>query len=178
MLGLKQGTVRLAAYDPEWPRLFETEKTLLCSLLGPRLLAIEHIGSTSIPGMPAKPIIDIMIVLRSFAEAEAALPTLAAAGYEHIPDEPVPDRLFLAKGVPECRTHHLSLTESGTRFAEEQIFFRDYVCAHPETADEYRKLKQGLAAAHPDDRPSYTQGKDELVRRVLKLAETQQRAEG
>ena len=171
MLGLARGTVRLAPFSPEWNRLFEQEASLLRSVMNAAARQIEHIGSTAIQGMPAKPIIDLMVVVNDLNEAAVWIPRLEKLGYENRTNDTVPDRLFFAKGPNERRTHHLSLTEARSQFCKEKLLFRDYLNSHQAAFDEYRELKEKLAVRYPNDREAYTSGKWGFVERILRLAE-------
>jgi len=173
MLGLERGKVLLVPYQPEWESLFRREAALLRSVFGGAILGVEHIGSTAVAGMTAKPIIDLMCAVAGLDGARAFRPRLEALGYEYRPDEAVPDRLFFAKGPRERRTHHLSLTEPGSTFYEEKLLFRDYLRTHASAAEEYRRLKEGLAGRHASDRASYTEGKRAFVERILALARSE-----
>ena len=174
MIGLARGTVRLALYSEEWPRLFEDEAALLHSLMGEEAQHIEHVGSTAICGMPAKPIIDLVVIVNTLAEASNWIPKLEALGYEYRDDTGVPDRLFFAKGPRSRRTHHLSLTEMSSKFYKEKLLFRDYLRKHRDAFDEYLRLKEQLAVDHPNDREAYTSGKREFVEQILRLASNAQ----
>ena len=169
MIGLERGTVALVAYRPEWKRYYEEEIRRLESIAGDRLLEYEHVGSTAIEGMAAKPIVDLLAVVDDLKDATELIPTLEAHGYEHRPDE-IPDRIFLARGPRTKRTHYLSLVERESASFRETVAFRDYLREHPEAAAEYERLKRELAARHPDDRSAYTEGKREFVERVLERA--------
>ena len=171
MIGLARGTVLLLPYQPEWKTLFEQEADLLNSIMGAAAYHIEHVGSTAIDGMSAKPIIDLVVVINSLNEAGSWIPTLEAIGYEYRPDQGVPDRLFLAKGPHSRRTHHLSLAEATSEFYIEKLLFRDYLRSHREAFEEYLGLKQELASRHSLDRASYTEGKRVFVERIIQLAQ-------
>jgi GrpB-like predicted nucleotidyltransferase (UPF0157 family) len=170
MIGLERGKVRIVSYQAEWKPLFLQEAALLESILSDAILQIEHIGSTAIEGMAAKPIIDLMCVVSNLREAESFRAPIEQAGYEYRPDDAVPDRLFFAKGPRSNRTHHLSLTERGSDFYNEKLAFRNHIRKHPQAADEYRKLKERLAERFANDRGAYTEGKRAFVERILKLA--------
>lgn len=169
MLGVERGTVRLVAHRDEWARLFETEAKRLRDEIGDRTFAIEHVGSTAIEGIPAKPIIDLLVVVDDLDE-RAWRRALDRCGYEFRPNDPVADRSFFAKGPVENRTHYLSVTERGSETQVEQCLFRDYLRDNPDAAAEYTRLKRELAAAYPDDRSSYTDEKSEFVQQVLRMA--------
>jgi len=165
-------SVVIVAYDPRWPALYEEEKRLLRDLLGDALVAIEHIGSTAVPGLGAKPIIDIMAAVRRLADAEACIPALAAVGYEYAPEFEtiIPERRFFRKGPPGCRTHHLHIVEVTSEFWDHHLLFRDYLRAHPAVAEEYLQLKKRLAVRFAGDRASYTEAKSDFILGVVAKA--------
>ncbi|WP_232820527.1 GrpB family protein, partial [Halorussus litoreus] len=127
----------------------------------------EHVGSTAVDGLPAKPIVDMIAVVTELDDAVELVPVLEDHGYEYRPNDAVADRLFFAKGPRTNRTHYLSLCERDSDCYREQVAFRDYLRANPEVAAEYGQLKRELAETYPDDRASYTEAKGEFVERVL-----------
>jgi GrpB-like predicted nucleotidyltransferase (UPF0157 family) len=154
--------IEVVAYDPEWPHLFEAERARLEELLSPWLEGgIHHIGSTAIPGIAAKPLIDMMAGVASFEESRAASEPLLAAGWESTPHRPGIAHHFSKPGFG------LHLTERGSDLWRERLAFRDALRADPELAAEYGALKLRLAREHPDDPQAYGNGKRELVGRVL-----------
>ncbi|HEU4562281.1 MAG TPA: GrpB family protein [Longimicrobium sp.] len=163
VLGLDRTVVRVAPYQPAWAELFADEAARLRTALGNRLLAIEHVGSTSVPGLAAKPILDLAASVPSLADGMALLPALQRLGYEHKADPEIPERIYLVKGPPEHRTHHLSLADAGSRFWRLHLLFRDLLRAHPALAEEYARLKQELARQHPGDRRAYGAGKKAFI---------------
>jgi GrpB-like predicted nucleotidyltransferase (UPF0157 family) len=167
--------VVVVEYDPQWPRLFEQEKAALLTALGDRLVAIEHMGSTAIPGLSAKPIIDIIAALRSLDEVPACLEPLRGLGYHYVPEFEalIPERRFFRKGPAEKRTHHLHLFAEGDFRERHERLFRDYVRAHPEAAQEYDRLKRELAAQYGADREGYTSAKTDFVQHVIALAQAE-----
>lgn len=168
MIGLHRGTVHLEPHNEEWHRLFEIEREHLLTSIRDHTLPVEHIGSTSVCGIAAKPILDIMI---GTPEYDPELPFLAAIErleYEYKGENGVPERHFFGKGVP--RTVHLNVVPFNGRFWLSHLAFRDHLRQNPETAREYEQLKIRLAAEHPTDRESYTNGKEEFVRSIIALA--------
>jgi GrpB-like predicted nucleotidyltransferase (UPF0157 family) len=167
ILGLERGTVELKSYQPEWKRLYEAEIEQLQSIAGDRLLDFEHIGSTAIEGMAAKPIIDLLAVVENMETARDLIPVLEEHEYEYRPDGNVRGRLFFAKGPRTNRTHYLSLTERDSDFYAEKIAFREYLRTHPDAAAEYEGLKRKLANEHSDDRDEYTEKKGAFIEDIL-----------
>ena len=170
VVGLKKGTVKLSPYNAGWLKIFEKEKVLLFSTLGDLVIDIQHIGSTAIPGMPAKPIVDMMASIPDFQRIEKYIQPLKKLGYEDRGQQGVPDRYIFVKGDEERRTHHLNLTEKDSSFWKEHILFLDYLHTHKEAVDEYAKLKTDLAKNFPDDRNSYTSAKAEFVKKIVEQA--------
>ncbi|MHC4983347.1 MAG: GrpB family protein [Planctomycetota bacterium] len=166
--------MRLVPYQADWPEHFEREAGRLRSALGDRIGVIEHIGSTAIPGMAAKPIIDVMAAVESIAVAESMIGDVEALGYEWHPRDraDVPDRRYFVRRTPDGRrtTHHLSLAAATSAFWKRQLAFRDYLRSNPPTAEEYLQLKQNLARKYPNGRGAYVDGKNGFVREILLVA--------
>lgn len=159
--------IRLHPYDPAWATLFEEEREQLRALLGD--VPIEHIGSTAIPGLPAKPIIDVMVGVESLELARLSIPALLEVGYHYVAayEAAIPDRLFFFKGDP--RTHHLHLTRVGSSFWKEKLLFRDWLRSHPDDRQAYGALKAELARRF-DDTNDYAEAKGPFVEAVLARA--------
>jgi GrpB-like predicted nucleotidyltransferase (UPF0157 family) len=168
VIGLERGVVELAPYTAEWKRIFERDKARLQAAVGDHVLDIQHVGSTSIPGMVAKPIIDIGIAVRNFEQATVCIEPIERLGYEYKGENGIPRRHFFVKGDP--RTHHVHVNEVDGRDWENQVFFRDYLIQHPGMAQEYAELKLELARRFPTDRQAYLDGKAPFIERVLRLA--------
>ncbi len=169
---VSEDVIKIEPYDPQWPERFVDEKHAIYRALDPSLaVAIEHFGSTSIPGLAAKPIIDIMIgAERRFWSQMIA--TLKQLDYVHWDDNPDTDREFLVKGMPPFgtgRTHHVHICERGSRFWE-RLLFRDYLREHREARVAYSRLKGELASVHQQDREAYTRGKEHLVVEIMEKA--------
>ena len=164
--------MRLVPYRIEWKGLFDEEAARLSSILGEKILRVEHVGSTAVEGMEAKPLIDMMAAVESLEEAGNLVPVLERLGYEHRGNGGVEGRIFLAKGSRSRRTHHLSLTEPTSDHWQRSLMFRDYLRAHPEVAEEYGELKRELARKYPEDRESYMAGKDRFIEQVIESART------
>jgi len=162
-------------YDSEWPHRFEAERALLERVLAPWLKGgIHHIGATAVPGLAAKPIIDMMAGVGDFEEARAAFDPLREQSYHHAPHRPGIAHHF-AKPSPRFSemTHGLHLTEPGSDLWRERLAFRDALRDDPALAVEYEALKLRLAQEHGDDVDGYTGGKRAFVTRVLASAGVQ-----
>ena len=157
----------LAPPDPQWPAQFAAERDAIAAALAPWLAgAPEHIGSTAVPGLPAKPIIDILAPVVSLAASRDAIQ--AAAGLQYVHAAYQADRMhWFCKPGPANRTHHLHLVPVGSALWRERLAFRDALRADTALRDAYADLKRRLAAAHPQDREAYTDAKGPFVAAVL-----------
>lgn len=165
--------VRIVPHDPAWPTLFAVEAQRLRAVLDPGLLVgIEHFGSTAVPGLAAKPIIDILIAVTSLTWAKATMvEPITTPGYLYWAENPKADRMFFVKGLPphgERRTHHVHITEPDGEMWQRRLAFRDYLRANPDEARCYEALKRVLAARYPTDRERYTDAKTEYVEAVYR----------
>jgi GrpB-like predicted nucleotidyltransferase (UPF0157 family) len=159
----------LMAYDPAWAAAYARARDEILTLL-PNSLRIEHIGSTAVPGLAAKPVIDIIVLLPEMEPAHAAMPALARLGYEFRPEVSNPARLFLRRiGADGVRTHHLHI-HTDPDDVERHVLFRDRLRADEKTRQDYAALKQDLAIRHRDDREAYAKGKDGFVDAVIAAA--------
>ena len=157
-------------YSSEWPVQFEKEARVIQSLLKDNCLAIYHIGSTSIPGMKAKPIIDIMPVVQNLEEVEALIPEFEKLGYEFMGEFGLPGRRYFRKGG-DARTHHVHIYQVDNRYEiERHLAFPYYLQAHPLKAKEYALLKENLALQYPYDIVSYNAGKDPFIKQLEREA--------
>ena len=157
--------VRIAAYDPAWPSRFEAERAALAGAIGDWVVGgIHHVGSTAVPGLAAKPVIDILVGVESLQASRPCIEAVEGLGYLYAPYR-VDEMHWFCKPHPSRRTHHLHLVPVGsTRFVAE-LAFRDALRRDVELAARYARLKRKLAAEHEHDREAYTAGKEEFVRR-------------
>lgn len=152
-------------YDPRWPERFQFLRGRIGKALGDMAVAIEHVGSTAVPNLAAKPIIDIDVLLATVTALPAAIVRLAKAGYVHQGNLGISDReAFLApvQDVP----HHLYVCPPGSKAFQEHLAFRDYLRAHPQEAEVYADLKRALALKFRDDRSAYVSGKSAFVAEI------------
>jgi GrpB-like predicted nucleotidyltransferase (UPF0157 family) len=166
--------VEIVDYDPRWPLLFDEEAKRLRAVLDRSLIVgLEHFGSTAIPRLSAKPIIDILIAVRSLAAAHATfVEALRKLDYVYWAGNPKKDRMFFVKGMPPFgskRSHHVHVTELHGEVWQRWAF-RDYLRAHPEEVETYERLKRRLAAEHQTDREAYTDAKSAYVESVMRKA--------
>jgi GrpB-like predicted nucleotidyltransferase (UPF0157 family) len=152
--------------------MYEEERDRILSVAGEWIVAIEHVGSTAVPDLGGKAIIDIMPAVRSLADAERCVQPLESIGYEYVPqyNEIMPERRYFDKGPPEAQTYHLHMTERTSEFWERHLLFRDFLRAHPEEAEEYFRLKKELAARFGRDREGYTEAKTPFIEDVVARA--------
>ena len=195
-LGLPRGSSVVEPYDPDWPVLFERERRRIVTAIGQIAAGVHHVGSTSIPGMPAKPILDIAVLLHDFDDGGRCIEPLGKIGYLHmgVMDDIPGDRVFHRgddlpdgrteldhddkaaarpgpKGLTDIvQTHILHMYAVDNPVRKHHLHFRDYLIAHPETAAEYARLKVALSNRHPNDRKSYSAGKKAFIREALAKA--------
>lgn len=170
-IGLKRGTVKVVGYNPNWHKEFEAEKQRLLDTFGEKILAVEHIGSTSIPGLAAKPIIDMVVAVKSFDDLPEFIEGLQKLGYEYMPERMFDSRKFFPKGSQENRTHHLNLVlQNDPEQWIKPVVFRDYLRTHETEHKQYAKLKTNLAKQYADDRATYTKLKDDFFQLVIDKA--------
>jgi GrpB-like predicted nucleotidyltransferase (UPF0157 family) len=162
--------VRIVAYEPLWPARFEQERSALDSAIGSWVLdGIHHVGSTSVPGLAAKPIIDILVGVRDLDTSRACLQPLAALGYLYAPYRSEEMHWF-CKPHPSRRTHHLHLVPAGSPRFREELLFRDMLRASDTLAGEYAALKRRLAREFRRDRERYTEAKAAFIVATLRGA--------
>ena len=160
------GPVRILDYDPRWPTLYARECVRLAPVTDSLLIAVEHIGSTSVPGLAAKPTIDIMAAWRDGVSPEQCIPPIEALGYKYsfLSDLGDPGwHYFGRRDSVSDIGYHIHLVELGGAFWQRHLNFRDYLRAHPETAEDYARLKRSLAARYGDDRMGYCRAKTGFV---------------
>jgi len=157
--------IEVVPYDPAWPAAFEAERALLCDALGDAAIAIHHIGSTSVPGLVAKPILDILVEAANIAALDARDDAVIALGYESKGEFGIPGRRYYRKGGAD-RTHHIHAFATDDPGLARHLAFRDYLRAHPEIAREYADLKLRVAATCANDIERYMAGKNEFIKRV------------
>lgn len=169
--------VTIEEYNPAWPQTFVEEARRVRAVLGD--VRIEHHGSTAVPGLPAKPVIDMMVAVSTLSEAEHHADRLGDEGYEEVDKkyrEIMPERIVMIRRGPDgARKCHVHLMLRGHPAWIRQVAFRDYLRAHPDCAREYAELKRSLAEKLHDDRHAYTMAKTEFVERVTDLAVAEER---
>ena len=167
-LGLAAGAVRVVEYDPRWPALFAAERQRLHECCGVLPLRLEHVGGTSIPGLCAKPVLDIVAGRPQGASLPDYIAALQGAGYTHRGEQGIPGREFFRRGEP--RAYHVHLVEQGGPLWRDYLAFRDYLRSDTAAASDFAAFKRALAQRFPRDRETYITAKSVRVREILALA--------
>lgn len=164
--------IALTEYCENWSQLFHIERELLGRALGANAQAIEHIGSTSVKELAAKPIIDIMVGLSDFALADSVVPKIVALGYDYVAkyNTIMPYRRFFVRETEQVRTHQIHMVEFHSEFWNRHLLFRDYLRENPEVRNEYMALKKQLAERDWKDVNEYADAKTEFIRKAEKEA--------
>ena len=169
-MALKRGIVKLIEYDPNWEKEYEIEKTFLKKILSNYIIEIHHVGSTSIPGMMAKPIVDILVVVNSLDLMPEIEEILTKYDYHKGGRDDIADKVFFAKGPDEARSHYLHFTTLYSDTYYSQLYFKRYLINHPDYFKKYFNLKKKLATKYADNRDKYTESKSGFINEVIELA--------
>jgi gamma-glutamyl-gamma-aminobutyrate hydrolase PuuD len=165
--GLGDRPVQIVDPDPTWAGRFEEEAKRLAAILPAELVTrIDHIGSTAVPDLPAKPIIDIQVSVRTLEPVAAVVAPLRAAGYRHAIDPWSDDHEFFSRDDGDVRAVHVHVCLAGSPWERRHLGFRDWLRIHPDDAADYAALKRALAASHGVDRAAYTEGKSDFIARI------------
>ena len=159
--------IEILEYDLKWPEVFGREADALKESVGELILQIEHVGSTSVPGLAAKPIVDIMVAVAELDSIGPAIPNFEKLGYEHCGEMGVPGRIFFKKYIDGKRAFHIHTVEPDTNAWFQLVPFRDYLIAHPDEAREYEKLKRKLAVRFEHNRDAYSKQKHSFIDGIL-----------
>jgi GrpB-like predicted nucleotidyltransferase (UPF0157 family) len=169
--------IDIASYDPNWPMAFSAERARIARALGPVAIRIDHNGSTAVPGLAAKPVIDIQVSVRSIRPIDSYSPGLVGLGYVHVPHEDDSFCPFFHRPETWPHTHHVHVVESGGAEEKRTLAFRDYLREHSQVACEYEILKRRLASQHGEATGSalqaYADGKTDFVIRITEHALTE-----
>lgn len=157
--------VEVVPYNHQWPQMYKDEANKIKTIMNEIMVQIHHIGSTSIPGMSAKPVIDILVEVRSIEKVDLFNQAMMELGYDPKGENGIPNRRYFSKGG-DNRTHHVHIFQKGNPEIMRHLLFRDYLIAHPEDATLYGELKQSLAQHFSEDIEQYIQGKDGLVKEL------------
>lgn len=163
--------VEVFLHDPKWQEAFEAESKHVVDALGKNVVDIHHIGNTAIPGIYAKPVIDLLVEVKDIIKVDEQSSAMTLLAYEVMGEFGIPDRRYFRKDNQEgARTHHIHAFEVGSEQVERHLAFRDYMIAHPENAQRYSELKRKLAREHPTNIDRYMDGKDEFIKEMDKKA--------
>ena len=164
-------TYQIVAYDPFWPGLYQAEIARLGPILAAEVVAFHHIGSTAIPGIMAKPIIDILIEVRDIQTIDGYNRSLESIGYQAHGEYGISGRKFFTRDLEQDRTHHVHIYQTGHAEIKRQLDFRDYMLAHPDEGLAYTCLKETLFAKYPHDLPAYIAGKASFIEEIDRKAQ-------
>jgi len=170
IIGLENEKVKLSPYNPVWEKLYKKEEKILIPVIERYRLDIEHIGSTSILGAKAKPIIDIAVGVKNLKDGERLIKPLKKLGYECKHDASIEKRYFFTKGGENHTTHHLHIVKFNSKLWKNQIIFRDYLRKNKKIVKKYNELKEELAEKYKNDRKKYVAGKDKFIKSIIKKA--------
>lgn len=162
--------IHVLPYNPDWQRHYESEAARLRAVLGDLLVEIHHIGSTSVPGLHAKPIIDIMPIVREIEAVDRYNEAMTTLGYRARGENGIAGRRYFTKGEDDQRSHHVHIYAPDNPEVTAHLHFRDYLRTHPDDADQYGTLKQQLARQFTNDIHGYMDGKDALVKKLIAKA--------
>jgi len=169
----QQALIVVAPYDPRWPAEFERAAADVAPIIGANLVAVHHIGSTSISGIHAKPVIDMLVEVRDLPALDACGDGMSKLGYEVKGEFGIPGRRYFRRDdASGRRTHQIHAFVSGSPHIARHLAFRDFLREHPQLAGEYSRLKQRLAAEHPHDMDAYMDGKDAFIKEAERRALT------
>ncbi|WML39520.1 GrpB family protein [Neobacillus sp. OS1-2] len=164
-------TVIIEDYNSDWTKDFEREKSELINILNGKIISIEHIGSTSVNGLGAKPILDIAVGVNNLEDVDKFIEPLKQIGYECRQHKEFPERRFFRKGEWRAGTHHLHFYEFESEHWNNQLLFRNYLRTHPDDLKKYHQLKKEMAEKYHFDRVSYTEAKGPFILNILKKAQ-------
>lgn len=173
MIGLKRGIVKLAKYSAKWSRLFEAEAKILRKIFGQTALEIQHVGSTSIPDLDAKPIVDIALAVNDLTLSENTENDLRRHGYFFRPNSTTESSKLYAKGPENRRTYYLHIVLTKSDKWENYLLFRDYLRKNSEAREQYLQLKQKLLQKFENNRDAYTEGKSNFIKKIIEEAKTE-----
>ena len=171
-------TIEIVDYDPQWAVLFEEEKSRILDVIEHIIVEVEHIGSTAVVGLGAKPIIDIMVAVTHLSDAERCIEPLRSIDYEYVPEHEVsiPERRYFRKGHPPKEQHyHLHMVERTSDFWKNHLLFRNYLRGHPEAVQEYCELKKMLAVKYCPHREAYTIAKTSFIESIVAKAKAKRK---
>ena len=169
-LGTQGGRIEIVDYNPGWPRLFEREAAAILQACAPWVVEVHHVGSTAVPGLAAKPVLDVMPVAAGPAEALEAVSRMTALGYRYRGENGIAGRCYFEKAVDGRTVAHVHMFPLGHPAVRTHLAFRDYLRTHPDAARDYERLKWDLAAKYRNDRGAYTSAKAAFIEDIIAAA--------
>lgn len=173
-IGLEKGIVRLENHNPFWRSLFEKESKILLDTFPDIIQEISHGGSTAIPNIPAKPIIDMFAVVSNLEDTKLLRQELESLGYVYRGEEGVSERILFTKEIGEKQTYHLQFVEKTSNEWKNHLLLKNYYLRHPDVAELYALLKQKLAEQFSDDRQAYSNGKYDFIQSIIAKAKQEE----
>ncbi|MGD2183213.1 GrpB family protein [Lusitaniella coriacea] len=163
--------VEVVPHNPQWREVFKVESQQISEVLGENCAIVHHIGSTAIPGIYAKPIVDFLVEVKDITKVNKQTPEMESLGYEAMGEYGISGRRYFRKdNALGVRTHHVHIFEVGSAEIKRHLAFRDYAIAHPEEAQQYSDLKRDLAQKYPHDIEGYMDGKDGFIKEMQRKA--------
>ena len=166
-LGTYGAHIEIVEYRAGWPRIFELERAAILEMCSPWVIDVHHVGSTAVPGLPSKPILDILPVVGSATAAESAIEPMKTLGYLYRGENGITGRSYFDKVVDGRNVVHNHMFPEDHPDVSEMVGFRDYLRMHEEAALEYARLKQELASGYRNDRAAYTDSKEDFISRIV-----------
>jgi GrpB-like predicted nucleotidyltransferase (UPF0157 family) len=163
--------IEVVPHKPRWSELFQEAVEDLTAVFGPEIVAAHHIGSTAIPGILAKPIVDVLLVVRDIDQVDSFNQDMMERGYRPQGEFGIPGRRFFIKGSESHRTHHIHVFEESHAAVDRHLAFRDYLRAHSDEAQTYSRLKEELARRFPHDIDGYIAGKYDFIKEIERRAQ-------
>ena len=178
--GWMSRVIEVVPYNPEWPSLFQAESKDIRRVFGDEIIAIHHIGSTAIPDIKAKPVLDFLVVVQHITNVNGYNPAMMRLGYEPLGENGIPGRRYFRKDTNGVRSHHVHIFQVGHPEIDRHILFREYLRSHPEDAHAYSQLKESLAHQYRLDPPGYNDAKSTFIQEIDRKAAVwwQERSEG
>ena len=173
-LGTYGAHIEIVEYCAEWPRIFQLERAAILEMCSPWVIDVHHVGSTAVPGLPSKPILDILPVAGSPAAAERAVEPMTTLGYLYRGENGIPGRSYFDRLVDGRTVVHNHMFPEDHPDVSKMVGFRDYLRMHAEAALEYARLKQELASRYRNDRVAYTDSKEDFINRIVGAALAEQ----
>jgi GrpB-like predicted nucleotidyltransferase (UPF0157 family) len=162
--------IEVVPYNPEWPGLFHIESEHIRRVFGDEIVAIHHIGSTAIPGIKAKPVLDFLVVVQHIAQVNGYNQAMISLGYEPLGENGIPGRRYFRKDTNGIRSHHVHIFQVGHPEIDRHIHFREYLCCHPEDMYAYSHLKESLTQQYRLDPPGYNDAKSMFIQEIDRKA--------